>query len=158
MNFKKIISGGQTGVDRAALDFALAKRIPHGGWCPKGRMAEDGVIDNKYLLIELGYGNYRQRTKRNVIDSDGTLILNIGDLDGGTLFTYQFAQRINKPIYLVQFDDDVNGEISVVIRWLQVNNIATLNVAGPRESKRTGVYALTLDFMDRLNLRSDCND
>ena len=158
MNFKKIISGGQTGVDRAALDYALAKRIPHGGWCPKGRMAEDGVVDNKYLLIELDNGNYRQRTKRNVMDSDGTLILNIGDLDGGTLATYQFAQRFNKPIYLVQFDDDVNGEICLVMRWLKVNNIATLNVAGPRESKRTGVYALTLGFMDRLNLRNDCND
>ena len=155
---KKVISGGQTGTDRAALDWAISLGIIHGGWCPQGRLAEDGVLDDKYQLVEIEHGSYRQRTRRNVLDSDGTLILNMGDLDGGTLATYQFAQQLNKPIYVVQVDDDVQGEIAVVMHWLQVNNIATLNVAGPRESKRPNVYALTLDFMDRLNVRNDCND
>lgn len=151
MNFKKIISGGQTGVDRAALDWAISHGIAHGGWCPQCRLAEDGVLDKQYQLVEIEHGSYRQRTKRNVQDSDGTLILNMGDLDGGTLATFKFAQQLNKPIYVVQIDYDVESERAAVMRWLQVNNIATLNVAGPRESKRPNIYALTLAFMDRLN-------
>ncbi|MGZ8982772.1 MAG: putative molybdenum carrier protein [Methylotenera sp.] len=136
---KKIISGGQTGVDRAALDWAISHGIAHGGWCSQGRLAEDGVLDNQYQLVEIEHGSYRQRTKRNVLDSDGTLILNMGDLDGGTLATFKFAQQLNKPIYVVQVDDNVESEAETVMLWLQVNNIATLNVAGPRESKRPNV-------------------
>lgn len=94
-----------------------------------------------------------------MLDSDGTLILNVGDLDGGTLATFKFAQQLNKPIYVVQVDDADESEVVAVIHWLQVNNIAMLNVAGPRESKRPKVYTLTLAFMDRLNERfGRCND
>ncbi|MCX7173435.1 MAG: putative molybdenum carrier protein [Proteobacteria bacterium] len=83
----KIVSGGQTGVDRAALDWAVQQGIPHGGWCPKGRIAEDGAIDSRYELQETNSAKYPQRTKQNIIDSDGTLILNSGELDGGSLET-----------------------------------------------------------------------
>lgn len=156
---EKIISGGQTGSDRAALDWAIAHGITHGGWCPQGRLAEDGVLNANYQLLEIESGSYRQRTKRNVLDSDGTLILNMGNLDGGTLATYQFAHQFNKPVYLAQVDNYVEDDIAAVMHWLQVNNIATLNVAGPRESKRPKVYAMTLAFMDRLNERfGRCND
>lgn len=151
--FEKIVSGGQTGVDRAALDFAIQHAIPHGGWCPKGRLAEDGVLDAKYALEELANGSYRQRTKRNVMDSDGTLILNSGYLDGGTLATLKFAQQLHKPHHIVQFDDDIGVAIMSVLEWVRENRVTTLNVAGPRESKRPGVYRLTLDFMKRLNTK-----
>ncbi len=153
------MSGGQTGVDRAALDFAIQHGIPHRGWCPRGRLAEDGVLDTKYVLEELASGSYRQRTKRNVIDSDGTLILNSGDLDGGTFATLNFAQQFHKPFHIVQFDDDIGGAIISVLEWVRANNVKTLNAAGPRESKRPGVYILTLDFMNRLNAEfSTCID
>lgn len=150
--FETIVSGGQTGVDRAALDFAIQHAIPHGGWCPKGRLTEDGVLDAKYALEELASGSYRQRTKRNVIDSDGTLILNSGNLDGGTLATLKFAQQFHKPVYIVQLDD-IEDKVMSVLEWLRANRVKTLNVAGPRESKRPGVYRLTLDFMNRLNTK-----
>ena len=97
---QKIVSGGQTGVDRAALDWARQHHIDHGGWCPKGRLASDGVIPTDYLLHETESSGYRQRTKRNVQDSDATLILSMGELDGGTLQTVEFAKRLKKP-YLV---------------------------------------------------------
>lgn len=153
MVISKIISGGQTGADRAALDWAIANSISHGGWCPQGRLAEDGILDAKYHLNEIESGGYRQRTKRNVTDSDGTLILNIGDLYGGTLATYQFAKRFNKPIIVVQIDSGVEGDVAAVLLWLRVNKIAKLNVAGPRESKRPSIYNLTMKFMNLLNDR-----
>lgn len=137
----RIVSGGQTGADRAALDFAIEQDIPHGGWAPRGREAEDGEIPARYQLTELADGGYRQRNKRNVADSDGTLILNLGALDGGTFATQGFAQRQHKPCLVVQMDD---GELAThaaqVRQWLRHHHIHTLNVAGPRESKRPGVY------------------
>jgi len=93
-----IISGGQTGTDRAALDFAIAHGIPHGGWCPLGRRAEDGVLDPRYRLRETESKSYRQRTRRNVADSDATLILNLGELADGSLATRQLAERASKPV------------------------------------------------------------
>jgi hypothetical protein len=80
---QRIVSGGQAGVDRAALDWAIARGIPHGGWCPAGRIAEDGMIPERYQLRETASPGYRERTRRNVEDSDGTLILNLGELDAG---------------------------------------------------------------------------
>lgn len=148
----KIVSGGQTGVDRAGLDWAISNGLTHGGWCPKGRIAEDGVIDSKYQLLEMDHGSYRQRTKQNVLDSDGTLIINIGALEGGTLATVKFTKQFSKPAYLLQLDVDIVSEIEEVNNWLQINNIATLNIAGPRESKRLGIYAMTLTFMTHLNI------
>lgn len=146
-----IISGGQTGADRAALDFALTYGVPHGGWCPQGRIAEDGILDDKYQLNEIENGSYRQRTKRNVMDSDGTLILNLGELQGGTMQTVRFADRHNKPYWLVQlektFDDHEFAEIA---NWLLSNEIKTLNIAGPRETKRPNIYSASYNFLTAL--------
>ena len=88
----KIISGGQTGADRAALDVALTLSLPIGGWCPQGRRAEDGVIPDRYPLLETPERNYQARTRRKIEDSDGTLILNLGQLGGGTALTVAHAR------------------------------------------------------------------
>jgi hypothetical protein len=94
----KILSGGQTGADRAALDWAINNGMPHGGWCPKGRRAEDGRVPERYCLEETPQTQYRQRTTWNVRDADATLIVTLtGDLAGGTLFTRQYAERIGRP-------------------------------------------------------------
>jgi len=145
----KIISGGQTGVDRAALDWAIERGLPHGGWCPKGRLAEDGVIDSRYLLQETESANYRQRTRQNVVDSDGTLTLNIGDLSDGSLTTLQFAEMQEKPCMVVQMEDGAESAHSVM-KWLEDHKIAVLNIAGPRESKRPGIYVETQTFLNLL--------
>ena len=146
----KIVSGGQAGADRAALDWAIRRGVPHGGWCPRGRKAEDGPLDRGYQLQETASADYRPRTRQNVIDSDGTLVVNIGALDGGTLETVQFAKRFRKPHLVLQLDsapiDECSGQLGA---WLRREAIAILNVAGPRESKRPGIYALTADLLDR---------
>lgn len=145
-----VVSGGQTGVDRAALDWACNHRIPHGGWCPQGRRASDGPLSAKYQLRETESAGYRQRTKLNVKDSDATLILNVGELDGGTLQTLQFAERMGKPHRVVQLDQCVPAEpADRITQWLIAGRINTLNVAGPREEKRPGIYALALSVLDR---------
>lgn len=147
----RIVSGGQTGADRAALDWAIANGVAHGGWCTAGRRAEDGVIDARYALTELASRAYLQRTRRNVEDSDGTLILNLGELEGGTLATLRFAERLKRPVLVVQADEPPPEEsVREVARWLREVNIATLNIAGPRESKRPGTYAAVSAFLDRL--------
>lgn len=146
-----IISGGQTGADRAALDWAIANGIPHGGCCPSDRMAEDGIINARYLLTPLETGSYRQRTKRNVQDSDGTLILNIGELSEGTRATLIFAQKLGKPHRVIQLDSlELARAIGEVAGWLHEHSISTLNVAGPRESKRPGIHAQALNFLSRV--------
>jgi hypothetical protein len=147
----RIVSGGQAGADRAALDWAIARGIPHGGWCPPGREAEDGPISARYQLTEALTGGYRHRTRLNVEHSDGTLILNLGELDGGTLETQRFAQELKKPCRVVQLDGAVlQGLTFPVIDWLRAHRIRTLNIAGPRESKRPGIYAATMAFLDAL--------
>ncbi len=93
----KLISGGQTGVDRAALEVGLALDLAVGGGCPQGRRAEDERIPDRYPLVETPERNYEARTRRNIEDADGTLILNLGKLDGGTALTADHAQRIGKP-------------------------------------------------------------
>lgn len=144
-----IISGGQSGVDRAALDFAIAHGMPHGGWCPLGRRAEDGVLDPRYQLRETESKNYRQRTRRNVAESDATLILNLGELADGSLTTRQFAERASKPVHVVALDaDDLAEEVARVREWLATHAITALNVAGPRESKRPGMYRKALKFLE----------
>ena len=152
MNLKKcvtkIVSGGQTGADRAALDFAIEHGFDHGGWCPQGRPAENGLIPKKYLLQELPGGGYRQRTKQNVIDSDGTLILNYGELDGGSLETLRFAEKLNKPYLVVQLENGISEKKTDAVRnWLQKTPINVLNIAGPRESKRPGIYRLAYELL-----------
>lgn len=147
-----IVSGGQTGVDRAALDWAIQHELPHGGWCPNGRMAEDGVLDSRYALQESESKGYRQRTRQNVVDSDGTLILNTGELSDGSLTTLRFAERFGKPCLAVQLDTDAPPDaVRRVLEWLHIQRIKVLNIAGPRESKRPGIYQSTLAFLTRLS-------
>ena len=145
----RIVSGGQTGADRAALDWAIRNGIPHGGWCPRGRTAEDGVLPAKYELREAESPDYRWRTRQNVTDSDATLILNMGALDGGTLETAKFAKCFGKPHLVLQLDRGVrNEDVQQLLDWLQRVSIGTLNIAGPRESKRPGIYALTCEILE----------
>ena len=115
-NPQKIISGAQTGVDRAALDVALDLGIPCGGWCRKGRRAEDGTIPDKYPLQETGTRNYTKRTKLNVQDSDGTLIINCGELDGGTTHTVRLSEKMAKPCLVIQLEEQ--PELNKIIHWL----------------------------------------
>lgn len=144
----RVISGGQTGADRAALDWAIDHGIPHGGWCPAGRMAEDGVIPLHYQLTELEGAGYRQRTRQNVLDSDGTLIVNLGELDGGSFQTQRFAELHGKPCLVIQAEDKMLREqVERIIEWLRANRIMILNVAGPREGKRPGAYRATLNLL-----------
>jgi hypothetical protein len=134
---QKIVSGGQTGADRGALDAALSLGIEHGGWCPKGRLAEDGVIPERYCLTETSSKYYRIRTEQNVIDSDGTLIFYYKSLRGGTELTRQMASKHRKPFLLV--DLARTWEVDAVQEWLELHKIAILNVAGPRESSNPGI-------------------
>jgi len=148
MRLRKIISGGQTGVDRAGLDAALALGIEIGGWCPKGRRAEDGAIPDIYPLRETKADDYPERTRLNVRDSDGTLILNVGPLDGGTKRTYELALELRKPCSLVDLDEEPN--VGKFKTWLEQHNVGILNVAGPRESKRPGLQARATAFLRKL--------
>ena len=140
----KLVSGGQTGVDRAALDAALACGVRHGGWCPRGRRAEDGRIDDVLYhgLVETEESaDYSVRTERNVVDSDGTLILCLGEdafLTGGTLWTRQCAEAHRKPCLVLDLRQQ---QYAVLNEWLQEYKIAVLNIAGPRESQSPGIAA-----------------
>ncbi|MDR1276037.1 MAG: putative molybdenum carrier protein [Candidatus Accumulibacter sp.] len=143
-----VVSGGQTGADRAALDFAMKHGYTHGGWAPHKRIAEDGVIPRKYQLTEMDEGGYRQRTRRNVIDSDATLIVNLGDLDGGSLATQVYAGKSGKPCLVVPVDSGVSEEtVAQIIAWLRQHKVKTLNIAGPRESKRPGIHRSTFELL-----------
>jgi hypothetical protein len=145
MPIKKIISGGQTGVDRAALDVGLKLHIPIGGYCPKGRKAEDGKIDLKYPLIETPTGEYAERTLKNVQEADGTLILYIEELSGGTALTKNFAVKEKKPFFLVDLTKGSSG----LKDWILQNKISVLNVAGPRESGHLGIYQMAFEFLEK---------
>jgi len=149
---ERIVSGGQTGADRGALDFAIQNGYLHGGWAPHGREAEDGRTPLKYQLNELADGGYRQRTRRNVEDSDGTLIVNLGELDDGTLATRTFAEQMGKPYLVVQLDTWGTVDTSAsVLAWLREHAIKTLNVAGPRESKRPSIHRLTEELLQAVD-------
>jgi hypothetical protein len=144
-----IISGGQTGVDRAALDFALAHGIPCGGWCPKGRRSEDGSIPDRYPLKETSSAEYHVRTRKNILSSDGTLIIAKNNLmDRGTQLTQALCGKLQKPCFLasgVHADDKKNFRV-----WLKVNNIQTMNVAGCREGRQPGVYDFAFKILESL--------
>ena len=136
---KKIISGGQTGVDRAALNFAIAHRIPHGGWCPRGRRAEDGIIKLRYHLTETPNASCLQRTEWNVRDSDATLILSIEPtLRGGSKQTARFAQQYRKPWLHLSRTKDAKSAPKRLAGFLVQHKVKTLNVAGPRKSEEPG--------------------
>ena len=149
-----VISGGQTGVDRAALDIALELGIDHGGFCPKGRLAEDGPIPLIYNLKETGSKSYQYRTEKNVLAATGTLLLYRGPfVSGGTLLTKSYADRHKKPLIPYELIGEPGiGLISQVMisqfcNWATEHNIKTLNVAGPRESKFPGAYLMAKGYL-----------
>ncbi|OGT33291.1 MAG: hypothetical protein A2W28_00190 [Gammaproteobacteria bacterium RBG_16_51_14] len=141
----KIISGGQTGVDRAALDVAIHQGLPHGGWCPSGRRAEDGSIDAIYTLQETASRDYPCRTKWNVRDSDATLILHLGVPEGGTAYTIRCTEQLHKPCLSINLS--LQPDTREVLEWLDKNEVTILNIAGPRESKQPGIYRNAHDFL-----------
>jgi hypothetical protein len=132
-----IVSGGQTGVDRAALDAALSLGLGCGGWCPKDRRAEDGKISQRYPLVETPEEDYSQRTAWNVRDADATLILRRGPLSAGTALTLRLARLARKPRRVVNLEQP--GPPARVRAWLKRHRVKVLNVAGPRESQRPGI-------------------
>ena len=144
----RIVSGGQTGVDRAGLDVALALQIPCGGWCPKGRLAEDGVIPDDYPLKETPSERYEQRTEWNVRDSEGTLVINMGKLSSGTLYTVQKTKALKKPFLVVQVDQEM--DCGAINEWFEEHDIQILNIAGPRQSKYPDIYLKTKNFLMKL--------
>lgn len=145
-----IISGGQTGVDRAALDWAIAQAIPHGGWCPWGRLANDGRLPDRYQLQETTSAGYSQRTRANVLNADATLILTCGPLFGGSELTLRFAHDAAKPSIVVDLDRPLGDQLQDVWAWQAVQPLFyTLNIAGPSESRCPGIYEKTLDFMSQ---------
>ena len=144
----KIVSGGQTGVDRGALDAAIALQIPHGGWCPRGRLAEDGPIPDRYDLLQTDSSDYPARTRRNVVDSDATLVLHRGQISGGTELTVRLATRAGRPCMTV--DLNCPPSLADVADWLQRQDARVLNIAGPRESQNPGINALAREFLERL--------
>lgn len=150
MRSLKIVSGGQTGVDRAALDVALARGIACGGWCPAGRWSEDGRIAAHYPLHEASSPDPAERTCLNVRDSDATLILARGRLSGGSLLTLQAARQLGRPVLVVQLQHPPAPAVSEVRNWLERNRVSTLNVAGPRESECPGIYQEARRFLSRL--------
>lgn len=140
----KIISGGQTGVDIAALDFALENGFAHGGWVPKGRTNEAGPIPSRYSgMTETEFTDVNVRTERNVADGDATLIFVDGSISPGTQHTIDYAGRIGKPYLVVDLRDGREAAVLAVSSWLEQQTIETLNVAGPRasESERAGAFA-----------------
>lgn len=144
---RKLISGGQTGVDRASLDVALSLGIPCGGWCPAGRLAEDGVIADRYPLQETDSKSYSARTRWNVRDSDGTLILSETPFTGGTALTARAARELLKPLCIVHPFQESKRNKQRVLDWIIENGIQVLNIAGPRASTVPAIYDATCRFL-----------
>ena len=145
---EKIISGGQTGADQAALDAAIAWKIPHGGWIPKGRKTEAGKLPNKYQLKETSTENYEERTEKNVMDSDGTLIFSHGNLQGGSKFTKAMAEKHQRPFLHVNLNLINEFEAARKINtWIDQKKIKILNVAGTRASEDPGIYHVVMKIM-----------
>ena len=156
---KKIISGGQTGVDRGALDAALEWAFPCGGWCPEGRKAEDGEISDRYPVRELKGAGYKERTLKNVRDGDGTVIIYFGFPTGGTEETMAFCMREKKPYLLIDGQEMLLSRTSErIIEFIEINHISILNVAGPRASQNELAYEYAKNALIRcLNQLSTTN-
>ena len=159
----RIVSGGQTGVDRAALDEALACNLQIGGWCPQGRRAEDGKIPPKYPLRETAARSYAVRTDWNVRDSDGTLVLVLDEISSGTRLTIDAARVQGKPLQIVHLTPDaarglltdenlIEESVESVVDWIRRHRIHVLNVAGPRGSSSERIYPEARAFLARLFL------
>ena len=148
----KIISGGQTGADRAALDAAIVLHIPHGGWLPRGRKTEDGPLPARYGLKELRSLRYRDRTEKNVLAADGTLICSFGPLSGGSALTEALAIKHCKPFLHINFEWLAPARAVVVVEaWLITHRIATVNVAGPRASSEARIYGAVFSLLTTLD-------
>jgi hypothetical protein len=145
----RIVSGGQTGADRAALDWAIAG-IPHGGWCPRNRKAEDGPIDARYDLTETPSSEYPQRTEWNVRDSDGTVIFSIGPIfTGGSKRTMDLVHKHRKPVLYLARNGGLDSPHMELRRFITSNRVQTLNVAGPRASKEPQVAAFVHEVLGK---------
>lgn len=147
----RVISGGQTGADRGALDAALAAGFPIGGWCPAGRKAEDGTIPERYPLQEIAGDSYADRTLRNVESADGTVIFFDSEPAGGTELTLTQSIRRQKPYQLIDVKNvDVESAVELVAEFVTSTRISVLNVAGPRDSECPVVYQYVHDAMSLL--------
>lgn len=148
----KVISGGQTGVDRAALDAAIKANIECAGFCPKGRLAEDGKINVKYPLIETQSSFYQERTRKNVDVSDAVLILNFNDIiTGGTALCRDYAKKCKKPIFYLNISSvSIKQNVYDTLKWIQSNNIVVINIVGNRESSQIGIYTKSMEFLTHL--------
>lgn len=144
----RLVSGGQTGVDRAALDVSLEIGIPCGGWVPAGRLAEDGPLPPRYPMVEAPSAEYAERTRLNVRDSDATLILTRGTPTGGTALTVAFARELGRPFHVA--DLAAGAEPAGVRAWIAEAGARTLNVAGPRESTAPGIGDEAARFLRRV--------
>lgn len=141
MALQIIISGGQTGVDRGALDGCLELEFPCGGWCTAGRTAEDGPIPPRYPLIELQSPYYDDRTRRNIVESEATLIICDGKLSGGTLLTANYAKHIGRPVFIFEVSPFfIDRTMENLLDFLEAYQVETLNVAGPRASQWPKAY------------------
>jgi hypothetical protein len=148
MGIKKIISGGQTGADQAALDAAIEMGVPHGGWVPLGRMTEKGRLSPRYNMQEIDAINYDLRTEKNVTDSDGTLLFSSGTLKGGSLLTKKLARKYLKPCLHIDIEKTREAEaVEIIKSWLDVRRIEVLNVAGPRASESPLIYDAVAGIM-----------
>jgi hypothetical protein len=145
---ERVVSGGQTGVDRAALDVAEKLGIPRGGWCPRGRRAEDGPIPARYPLRETPTASYPERTAWNVRDSDGTLVLTWGSPRRGTALTVSLARRAGRPYLIADLAASPALEPRVVTEWIRSQRIRVLNVAGPRQSEGSHVAPQAAAFLE----------
>jgi hypothetical protein len=147
----KIISGGQTGADQAALDAAIKLGIPHGGWIPKGRLTEKGPLSTKYNLTEMPSTSYASRTEQNVIDSDGTLIISHGELTEGSDYTRKMALKHQRPWLHINLNKTPAFKAATLISaWVTENTIENLNVAGSRESKDDRIYQAVLKIIESI--------
>lgn len=167
MPITKIVSGGQTGADRGGLKAAIHCDVPHGGWCPKGRKAEDGIIPTKYILQEMPSGDYLPRTEANVVDSDATVVFTCGTPSGGSLKTIELAHKHGKPWHHIDVNlEDRGRAVGQIVAWLRGETgfdydeyvvrppeDCVLNVAGSRESKAEGIETLVMAIMVKVLIK-----
>ena len=147
---QKIISGAQTGADRAGIDAAIESGVDYGGWLPDGRKAEDGIVPQKYTkLQEIIGGNYPERTEQNVLDSDGTVIFGYGKLTTGSALTRRLAKQHKRPYLHIDLNI-IKEPVSVIKDWIIEWNIKVLNIAGRKESKAPGIYDKVKDIIKQV--------